>query len=184
MVPCPHCGAENAPDARFCAECGKALPDTHAGSPRVVDVASSGAGASLQGEELQKQQKKAFTALIIVAVLTTLGAILIGFVVANVDQTDPQLSEMFQIGHVLTATYGIIAAIFWGLAIWSRRNPLPAAIIGLVLYGTLFLLGMIMNPAQAVNPCSWIIPLLIMAMLVSAIQAGLKYRRLLAGQPA
>ena len=59
---CPHCGAANPAGAAFCESCGKALPSGVASTPRVVGgdaIASTAAGQQLQGEQLQKQAKRA-----------------------------------------------------------------------------------------------------------------------------
>ena len=90
----------------------------------------------------------------------------------------------------------VIAAIFWGLFIWSRKQPLPAAIVGLVLYATLVVVNIVTTISNAASNhgtatqnygigntgIGWI-DIVIMAVLVQAISAGLKYRKMNSGAP-
>ena len=170
MLTCPHCGAAYAPGQRFCESCGKAVPAAAAGGPRVVgDAPTSGAGYKLAGDELLKQQKKASTALLIVAVLQTLGTVLMA-VLANVARSNVQIDPLD------VAILGAVAAGFWGLWWWSRSRPLPAAITGLVVFLTLHLIAAVVDPKSIVQGI--LIKIIVVVLLVSAIQAGIKYRRL------
>jgi hypothetical protein len=144
----------------------------------VGDAPTSGAGLRLASDELRKQQKKASLALIIVAILQTLGAILVYFLVENARDEIPDLN------HVVTGVVAAVALGFWGLWLWSRSNPLPAAITGLVIFLTLHLVEAVMDPTSLLRGI--LIKIIVIVLLVSAIQAGIKYRRLQEGglQPA
>jgi hypothetical protein len=88
-----------------------------------------------------------------------------------------------------------VAIVFWGLYFWARTNPLPAAIVGLVIYVALWLLDIVLAARSMThtrsrgpggmtsNPFNGIfIRVLIIAILIRAINAGLQHRRLLRQQ--
>lgn len=93
----------------------------------------------------------------------------------------------------LAVIFGI-AAIFFGLYFWARVNPLPAAIVGLVIYVTLWVLDIVLTTAAMANAPAGsrqpgagpfngiIIRIIIIAILVRAIQAGSQHRKLLRQQ--
>ena len=173
MLYCPHCGAEYQPGQRFCESCGKAVPagNTH-GGPRVIEYAArSGAGFEMLEDELRKQQKKASTALIIVAVLQTLAVVLFYFIIEN---APPEAG----LTHLSTGLIALIALAFWGLWFWSRSAPMPAAITGLVLYLSLQLLDAVVDPSSLAR--GWLVKIIVIVLLARAIEAGVKYRKLLA----
>lgn len=167
-VYCPHCGAANLTDAAFCASCGKAVPPVAGGGPRIItsaDTAATGAGRTLQSEELQKQTKKAAGALLAVAILqAVVGTIILAMAGRNVPPA----------GYVII--YGV-AAVFLGLYFWARKSPFPAAIVGLAVFVTLHLLEAIADPTSIRNGV--IIKVIIIVVLVQAISAGAKHRQLL-----
>lgn len=177
-IACPHCSTANDPDSRFCESCGKALPDPRSAEPRVVngsEIAASRTGQAVQSEALDAQARKAAGALLAVAILQAIfGAILL-FTARGAALGDPDLEvDAFVIGSVCA-----VAALFFGLYLWARRNPLPAAIVGLVVYATLHLLEAVADPSSIARGI--IVKLIIVIVLVKAIQAGMQHRRLLRG---
>lgn len=171
---CPHCNAEVADGVQFCTSCGKAARVMHA-SPRVVNeekgIATSIAGQSLQGEVLRKTMKKAFTGLLVVAVLQALG-----FAFVIVLYTQARTPQERTAGLVLCIVMGVLAAGFIGLAIWSRVQPFPAAVTGLVILVTLWTISIVSNPASFFSGI--VINIIILALLIRSVQAGLAHRKL------
>lgn len=168
---CPHCGAANQSHSSFCEACGKAMPSTAHSTPRMVtdSMASTSAGRQLVSDELQKNLKKAKNALLAVAIIQTLfGLLIFGVVKSRLPAGQ---------APVLLITLFGIAALFYGLYFWARRSPLPAAIVGLILFITLHLVDAIADPTQLAR--GLIMKIIIVVMLVQAIQAGVKYKRLL-----
>jgi hypothetical protein len=182
---CPHCGAANEAGGQFCQACGKALPSAVATGPRILgakDFATTSAGQKLQGDELIATSKKAKGALLTVAIIQTA---VVAFVVW-IAQTHNTMGIMMS--NLLFLSMGIVAVVFWGLYIWARRQPLPAAIVGLVLYATL----VVVNVITAVHSLGeggkgtgfggigigWL-DIVIMAVLGQAITAGVKHRQLM-----
>jgi hypothetical protein len=162
-----------------------ALPQPYT-PPRIVDsttFATTVAGQQLQTDEFTKVTKKASTALLWVAVIqSVVGGILLGVFAAN-GRIDRLLANPLSMAVV------VVAAIFWGLYVWSRRQPLPAAIVGLVLYATLVVLNIVNVISQASTSSTqfnrgiggtgvgWL-DIVIMAVLSQAISAGLKLRKM------
>ena len=195
MLSCPHCQASNPVGSDFCGSCGKALPSAVPSTPRIVaDYATTGAGQSLQLDELHKQSRKAANWLLVVAVIQiAIGALL--FVVSKNMQGGNALIDM----GAMSIAAMIVGVLFLGLFFWARKQPLPAAIVGLVLYVTLSILDYVvlfmsiseareqglLPPAGSGNTSSptpglgipWM-KIIIIGMLVQAIQAGIKHRRL------
>ena len=175
QIACPHCGASNPSTGTFCESCGKALPSAVSSSPRVTSAAGgfagTGVGRTLQAAELHKQAKKAAGALLAVAILQTVVGAIVLVALGNTVPAPLRNAAMVQV-------FGI-AAVFFGLYAWARKQPLPAAIVGLIVYVTLNLIYGIMNPETLVQGI--IVKLIIIGVLVSAIQAGVKYRQLQRG---
>ena len=172
---CPHCGAENAQGTYYCTTCGKALATPHgAAGPRIVEadgLAGTAVGQSLQTEELHKQARKAAGALLAVAILQwVFGAILIA-----IAESEEELRNM-EVRVVVYAVVFIIGAIFFALCLWARKNPLPAAITGLVLFVSIHLLDAAVDPTSLVRGI--IVKIIIVVVLARAISAGIRYRKL------
>lgn len=178
-VSCPHCGSDNEAGAAFCGHCGKALPSpTDNLGPRVIEgpaLASTAAGRSLQSDELHKKAKSAAGALLAVAVLTTIGGVLLlvagQFLVGEPEgQADEGVIQLLAIG-----TLGI-AALYYGLWFWARRNPLPATLVGLVTYMSIIAINAAMDPATLIQGV--LIKVIIIAVLIRGVRAGIQYREL------
>lgn len=183
-ITCPHCGAANVPEAAFCESCGKALPTGAASGPRVVSATAmpaTGAGRSMLSDELTKTMKRAATALMWVAILQTLlGPVLLFVQKAKLERENPGM--VYEVGPLAYAIVFGIAALFWGLFFWARRSPLPAAIVGLVLFITLHVVDAVSDPMSLAR--GWLVKILVVVALWKAIQAGLQYRRLSEQQQA
>ncbi len=181
QVTCPHCGAISAAGA-FCQSCGKALPAAMPTGPRVVsgaDMASTPAGQKLQADELHKTAKKARGALLAVAILSTVFLVIGYFLLSRTPGVSPD-----QVTEALIRQ-GIVVALFWGLYIWSRSQPLPAAIIGLIAYCTLLIINVVQTLQLAAEQRSGfggigigIVDIIIIVVLSQAISAGTKHRKL------
>jgi len=199
-IACPHCGVANQLGASFCESCGLALPSPTPTRPRVVgknDFASTREGMRLQVDELHQLARRAGNAMLTIAVCTAGFAVILGMIIMNA-RTRPGL-ELASL-KTQTAVMGILAAIFFGLYMWSRKDPLPPAIVGLVLYATLAIVQFVNvasvnnthqntsvgHNADAVNPeiGAMVVRLFFVYMFVRAIQAGIRHRKLLRMQMA
>lgn len=173
-IPCPHCRAVNPPDSRFCAGCGKAMPPAAASRPVIVGAkafASSAPGRMLQLGELHRRARTARNALFGLGLLQLiLGGAL--FAVGSV-ATDPEARRGLTF---IGAAVGIIGVIFIALGAWAGRNPLPAALCGLVLYCTLAIGDALASPATLIQGI--VIKVIIIAILAKAVSAGVRHRQL------
>jgi hypothetical protein len=169
---CPHCGAQDVPEGEFCEKCGKALPSVAPTGPRVVTgpaLASTAAGRDLQTKDLRKKSGQAFGALLAIAIIQAIfGAVLYFALTRN--HADPKAVRI-----VLAVIWGV-GAFFFILSLWARSNPLPAAIVGLVVYVTIMTVDAVLAPETIGNGI--VVKILIIAVLIKAVQAGVQYRRL------
>jgi hypothetical protein len=138
------------------------------------DVAATGVGRRLQTEELQKTARKAAGALLAVAILQ---AVFGGIVLAMLPDVVPQQQKT-----ILMVTVFGIAAVFFGLFLWARVQPFPAAIVGLVLFVTFHLLDALADPTALARGI--IVKVIVIVILAQAIKAGAQHRRLLREQQA
>lgn len=177
-LPCPHCGAEGAADAAFCASCGKAMPASVGTRPRIVhstDYATSRAGQIIQAEELARHARKASGALIVVGILQAVfGTFLV--VMAGVIAARQDAEQDFSVGATAIVVYGI-AVLFLGLGLWARRNPLPAAITGLVVFVTVHALDAVADPTALIRGI--VVKVIIVLILIRAVSAGTRYQALM-----
>jgi hypothetical protein len=177
-VTCPHCHGSSQPGA-FCEACGMALPKPVRTAPRVVEstkeFAATTAGRELQSDDLHKQAAKAATPLRWLGILLLIGGGLVFAGGAGSPRQGPEQAAMTVVGGAIA----LLGVIFIGLSIWARHQPLPAAIVGLLLYITLMALGAINDPASLAS--GWLIKILIISALIRSINAGLQHRRVLAG---
>lgn len=191
VVNCPHCGAVNTAGQAFCESCGKALPAIAPSGPRVVAgdaIASTAAGQQLQAEQLEKQAKRAKGALLAVAIITTILAAIVFALVPALQRSAPGGASNPQanlLNSAVPVAMLIVAAVFWGLYIWSRSQPLPAAIVGLVIYGTLIAINVVTTlslAAKTGQPAGigvGCIDIVIVLVLAQAISAGVQHRKLM-----
>lgn len=181
QVVCPHCGGRNAGSPLFCGKCGKAVPAAVRTGPRVVsglgeeDMPTSTAGREMLGGHLNKEMKKAGWALLAVAVVqTVMGPIILIAKVSAMEGGHPGM--VYRVKPVAWLIIFGIAAAFWGLYAWSRRSPMPAAIVGLVLYVTLLVVDAIYDPSTIVQ--GWLVKGFVIVALSQALVAGVKARRM------
>jgi hypothetical protein len=151
------------------------------------EVATTAAGQKLQVDELHKTAKKAAGALLAVAIIQTVIPVGLFVLMRNVR---PGAGALNLFNNVTMGIMLAIAAVFWGLWAWARVNPLPAAIVGLVLYVTLtvadyVMLFAMMKDAPPGNSPNIGIPwmkIIIISILVQGISAGSKHRKLMRQQ--
>lgn len=183
---CPHCQATNKFGSQFCESCGKALP-LASGGPRVVSASSmptTAAGAQALSEQLLKTTKRARNTLFAVGAIAMLLGTVLAVVTSKAPGADPGTLP------IMIGIQVAIGAIFFGLGFWANKAPLPASVVGLVLYATLLGIN-IVSTMQAVAEAGpdargggiaglgigWL-DILIVIFLARGIQAGIEHRKL------
>src|SRR5262249_15579045 len=145
------------------------LPEAMSSGPRIIGdraFATTEVGRESWSGELKNQAKKAATALLVVAVMQAVFALIITVLI-------PKDSAIRT--HLMAVLFGI-AGGFVIRPLWARKQPLPAAIVGLLLFVTLHTLDAIADPTQLVRGI--IVKIVIIVVLSKAISAGLQYRKL------
>ena len=171
-VSCPHCGEVNQDPGRFCEACGQALPGA-ASTPQISDddaIAQSSSGRAVQGDALQAKVRTARGGLLAVAILQLVGAGLMFFVL----RASPEVAQS-QIAAVV-GVMGVLSVLYFGLWIWAKRSPFPAALVGLIVFVTLWLGEAALDPTQLFSGI--LIKGIIVFVLARAVSAGVAYRRL------
>jgi hypothetical protein len=168
-ISCPHCNSENLADASFCDSCGKALPSSASAGPSVVTAKKpmSRLATRYVADDLKRQTKKAAGALLAVAILQVIGGT---FIIVMMNSNQVEVPPVLYL-----VVYGV-AVLFFGLFLWARKNPFPAAIAGLVLFVTVHGLDAVVDPKTLANGI--LVKIIIIAILIRAIGAGQKYNQI------
>jgi hypothetical protein len=151
MLTCPQCRHANARAMKFCEACGASLQDV-ADRERHAD--------EVEASFLLDQVRKARTALLIVGAVQAAGTLIMGYITGFDAAT--------------TSTMAAIAAVFFALAWWCRTNPFAAAVVGLVVFVTVHLAEAVFDPSSLARGV--VMKVIVIAVLVRAIGAGVKYR--------
>lgn len=179
-VICPHCSAPNAAPGKFCVACGRALPSAVKLAPRVIsgkskDFAESSAGQAMQMDELGKQARSASQILMVLGTLSGIFGGMLFLLSLSMNPADDR-----EIGPGLMKITGVtllvLSAIYFSLAFWAKKSPLPASITGLVLYTSLAVVDLVAAPTVAAPGI--IVKIIIIAALAKAVTAGVKHREL------
>jgi hypothetical protein len=143
-------------------------------------IGATAGGRELLADELHKKVKKASGALLAVAILQTIfGPVMLMMAKSQAErQAGP--GAVFEIKPIAYVIVFGIAAAFFGLWAWSRIQPFAAAIVGLVLFVSLWLLDIIADPKTIAQGI--LLKIIVIAVLSKAIQAGAEHRKLLEQQ--
>lgn len=153
---CSNCYKTVPATQKFCTNCGYPVN----ASPEDADQFYYRQGAKqLELENLGNTVSKARNALWIIAGLMGL----VGIGMYFFDRNSP--------AAIVTLLSGlIIAAIFVALGFWASQKPFTALLAGLILYITLYLLGVIVGGASPVR--GFIIHIIIITYLVKGINSA------------
>jgi len=186
-IACPHCRAANPPGGAFCESCGKALPSPYRTGPRVVRASTlpaTTAGHALYDADLLTLSRRAANTLVFVGIFQ----IVVGTVVRlllNAARGGLDTPSQVLLNETISCVIGVI---FIGLSFWARRSPLPASIVGLVLYSTLIAMNVFyavvrLRSGHSIVPGHGlgvgVIDIVIIVFLIRGIQGALARRRLL-----
>ncbi len=125
-------------------------------------------GSLAQGARI-KHLNSARNYLLLVFVLQMVGGLFLVYAFSQVNIPKEALPQVY-------LAYGVVfgaGLAFLVLALLVYRFPLPATIIGLVLFITLHAIDAIADPTSLAR--GWLIKILVIAALVKAIQAAVAY---------
>ena len=89
---------------------------------------------------------------------------------------DPMQEVDWSVASPMIIGQAVVVFTFFGLWVWSRSAPLPAAIVGLVIYVSLNVIAVMIDPTNLIKGI--IFKILIIVLLCKGIGAGLKHRQL------
>jgi hypothetical protein len=164
----------------LCTECGREHPPgtlTQApGAFHAAVAAERMPGRRFTQEELQAQ-RQASNALFGVAFLYLVGngVLLVFFVLAVQQQGQPIPQQAVQALVLFGAALLAVPLVFAGLGWWARYEPLAPAILGLILYTGVALVGCVVGWGWGCG--SIVVKILIFIALVRAVQAALAARQ-------
>jgi uncharacterized protein len=130
----------------------------------------------IEVEAAGKKSKRAARPLCGIAIANTFG-----FLITLAVLQEP-LSKGIGSAWMMLCVAGGVTAAFWGLWAWSLVNPLPAAIVGLLLYSSLWYAFAAHNPNGPPSPGvahAFLIALVSIGFLIKAIMNASQERRLL-----
>lgn len=194
---CRHCHAEVDPAAFYCGVCGMAVRVQHA-EPRVVNelrgTALSVLGQSVQTDFLDKHIRKSFSTLLNLGVFLVLAAIVIELIrplvkgkpfapiVGMLSMLLPGSGFVGVAGLPIGAICGALGVFFVAIAMWSRREPLHAALTGSLIYIAFACLEGTLQPMAICQAA--IVKIIIVLALISAVKAGFAHRRVMNALPS
>lgn len=127
---CYYCKSSGLTDAdKFCPNCGFPQRGTQPDMKRFIWNINN---KHQLLEDQKKAVKKARNILFGLAILFAVFSILLGLI------------SGFDIGVLITNL--MIAAVYLGLGLWSRKNPFPAILTGFFLYITLLVINAVIDP--------------------------------------
>ena len=178
QVNCPNCGTMGSPGG-YCQSCGTAMPqpERHTVLSR-FGILPGHTRAGRENAELTGKTRKAAHILLAVSILQSVFALVVGLAF---------LDKQWKWGDVgpLILVQAATAAMFYGLFFWARVSPLPATIVGLVLYCTILVIGAVMNIAAGAKSGGFggtgvgFLDIIFIATLAGGVAAAAKQRRLL-----
>lgn len=128
---CHYCKSTGLAEAdKFCPNCGFPQRGSQAAMKKFIWNINN--KHSLLADQ-KKAINKARNLLFGLAILFTLFSVLLGAVVG------------FNLGVFLTNL--VIAGLYLGLGLWSRKNPFPAILTGFFLYITLMVINAVIDPS-------------------------------------
>jgi hypothetical protein len=147
---CPRCKAPMGSDEQFCQGCG---------ADRNAEIQI----LALEMTSLDSARKW-ILGIGVWYLVSTL------FVIAITPHVDPHWRDLN-----LGAAFGLCGAHVL-LYLWAKKQPFPATLVALVLFGTLQLLNAVMDPSTIYKGI--VLKIVFVMVLIKAVQAGYQVHRL------
>lgn len=153
---CPKCQAPMPATERFCERCG-------------LDREAYLAGEAFSGPALASARRW----ILAVAVLMSLGTIVLYLQIGELAQLPPEVESQ---RLTLIAPSVAVTLCFFGLWLWSRKQPFAAAVVALVLFVTVQAINAILDPSTLLS--GLVFKGIVIAVLIGAVHGGLKAQRI------
>ncbi|TET37279.1 MAG: zinc ribbon domain-containing protein [Planctomycetota bacterium] len=187
VTECPQCGAEIGAEEAFCGECGEQVAEARRPvrrarrKPRLADrYARYGHEKNIQGGRtaiLAAAGIEVFLVLVLLVLLTQLSDIPI-----------PAVQEALQtVLYIAIAIELVIVFIYVGLWFWAKSNPFAASVTALIIFGTLTLISVVLNPKIIFSVIGIILLMIkggIFIALIFGVKSALATRGKARGGPA
>jgi hypothetical protein len=179
-INCVGCGTVAKPYDRFCGKCGNAMPTAEDHANKKLVKAAAGAIKVLAALFL------IFGILMFFAVKGQADSVLVKMEGMQSGENFPAKIEgkTYTVGEMrkqlawepwgVLIVNLIVSAIMIGLALWSKRSPLPAVMVAAATYIVVVVVGAISDPATITQ--GWIVKIIIIAYLFKGIKAALALR--------
>ncbi len=156
---CPKCQAALMAGAKFCEACGARIGgmlDAHA------RARSRQKARTVDGHDQKIREARRY--ILLVAILQTVFAAIFLAITKN------------KPGGIPAMVWGLVAVgiCFFACWFWARSNAFAATLTALILYATLIIAGIAINPATAVY--GWWLKALIIYGLVKGVRSALAAR--------
>jgi hypothetical protein len=191
---CPKCSVAVNPGETFCGACGYALKSQPGDFRKIAQkIELKQAKQTFQGK-IRSGRRTIMTC----AVLFTIGTVAIWFLLnAQVDKERKEIAaakgnpkydqeklaeaeKELDASHgkivLITAGQGILALAYFGLWWWAKTRPLPATLSALILFIAVQMLNVALDPESLAK--GLLIKILILAALISAVNAAQKYQKM------
>lgn len=152
---CPQCSAAMPATERFCESCG-------------LDREAYLAGHALSGPAFASARWW----ILAVAVLMSVGTLVFYMQLGDLAQQSPAIEPL---RLALTAPMVAITLCYFGLWLWSMKQPLAASVVALVLFVILQIVNAILEPSTLFQGI--VVKTIVIVVLVGAVRAGLQAQR-------
>jgi len=182
MADCPKCGRELAAGTVFCENCGARLQE---GVKRRKVRSRLGSLASAQHK---KHIRSARIAIMVTAVLMFIGCAVVWSRTQeevrklrsnpNIIIDEQKLAEVMKKIKMVIAAQAAVGLVFLGFFFWAKTNPFAASLTALIIYATLQVIGLALNPGVYLNPIALLIVIVILLALANGVKSGLAFKKM------
>ena len=156
MAPCDCCQHQPAPGDAFCESCGYPL---NGNEDERNSFISDRNYKHLELAEIDTKVRKATNSLYVLAAFTVVMGII--YYAATAEYANPL--------SVLTTNL-VLAAIYLGLALWSKKQAVAAILSGLILFSVIQVVNMIVDPSTIVKGI--IVKVAVIIYLIKGVQSA------------
>ncbi|MEO6454209.1 MAG: hypothetical protein ABIN97_09065 [Ginsengibacter sp.] len=162
ITTCFSCGNNISHDDVYCTNCGYPLQGTIEERDQFMNNRNY---KHMELHEMNRKIKSGTTTMYVLAGFCVIGGVIFYAVTSELENP-----------MAVLIMYLVLAAIYVGLALWSKKQPLPAIVSGLILYIIVQLLAMIEDPMNIVKGI--IFKIIIIVYLIKAVRSASDAQRI------